>query len=122
VKVLHVEDDSNIQRATCRLLRRMFDRLDPWVADRADLGIAYLRDAELTAPFDLVICDWDLAGRNGGKAVLEWVREHCSRLVPRFIFFSANDDAALQGVAYVEKPCDLVTLRAAITAACESRV
>lgn len=121
MKVLHVEDDANIQRATHRLLRRMFDKLDPWVADRAPLAIEYLRDAELTAPFDLVICDWDLNGRESGKAVLEWVRAHVSRLEAHFIFFSANDAAAHQGVAYVEKPCDMDTLRGAIAALCERR-
>lgn len=116
MKVLHVEDHPEVQRVVFRLLKRSFDKLDPWVADRADLAIEYLRDAELTAPFDLVICDWDLNGRENGKAVLNWIRLYCSRLETKFLFFTANDAAAHQGVAFVEKPSDTETLRTAIEA------
>jgi DNA-binding response OmpR family regulator len=116
VKVLHVEDHPDVQRAVFRVLKRTFDQLDPWVADRADLAIEYLRDAELTAPCDLVICDWDLNGKETGKAVLTWIREHCSRLESKFLFFTANDAGAHQGVAYLEKPSDTETLRTAIMA------
>lgn len=119
VKVLLVEDSSDIRRGTIRLLRRMFDTVDPWAAESVDSALAHLRDAILDKPFDLVICDWDLLGARKGGEVLEWIREHASQLERRFVFFSANDVAALQGVPYVEKPSDPSTLRAAIQAVCK---
>lgn len=121
MKALIIEDDSNIRRVVIRILRRMFDDVDPWAAETVHEAIGYLCEATVDKPFDLIICDWDLLGTPKGGEVLEWIREHASQLERRFMFLSGNEAAQKLGVKYVEKPCDAVTLHAAIRAVCEQR-
>ncbi len=119
MKVLLVEDDASIRRIVIRVLRRVFDELDPWAAESVDQAVEYLREAVLDRPFDLIICDWDLLGVRKGGEVLEWVREHASHLERRFMFLSGNEAAQALGVKYIEKPCDAVTLLTMIRTVCE---
>jgi CheY-like chemotaxis protein len=117
MKILIVEDDVNIRRSLIRLLRRMFDEIDPWATGYADEAVTFLRDAMLDKAFDLVICDWNLAGAQTGGHVLEWIREHASYLEARFLFLSANEASQKLGVRWVDKVSDVPVLRAAIQAA-----
>lgn len=118
MKVLLVEDEASIRRVTIRILRKMFDDVDPWVAESADQAIDYLREAVIDRPFDLIICDWDLLGTRTGGDVLEWIREHASQLERRFIFFTANDDAlAMRAPWTILKPADVLAIQVTIQAA-----
>lgn len=116
MKVLLVEDDTNMRRLLIRLLRRMFDDVHVCVAESVDEAIDYLREAVLDRPFSLIISDWDLLGSRKGGEVLEWIREHASQLEPRFMFLSGNEAIQNQSVRFIEKPCDTAALKAAIEA------
>jgi CheY-like chemotaxis protein len=116
VKALIIDDDASVRRTLIGLLRRMFDEVDPWAAESADEAIAFLRDSMLEKPFDLVICDYNLLGTRTGGDVLEWIQQHASYLEARFMFLTSDDTAKALHPRYLEKPCDVSTLRAAIEA------
>lgn len=116
MKVLVVEDDALLRRIIIRTLRRMDSDVEIRAAESADEAIDHLREAVLDRPFDLITCDFNLIGARTGAEVLEWVREHASFLVPRFLFISANDEVKKHHDNYLAKPADLAQLREAIEA------
>lgn len=116
MKVLLVEDDVLIRKLTLRLLRSMFDNIEPWAADSVEQALDFLRESMLDRQFDLIVCDYDLVGWLKGDEVLAWVQTHASHLVRRFMFFSGNDAVKNRGVPAVEKPCEMALLRKTIEA------
>jgi DNA-binding response OmpR family regulator len=116
MKALIVEDDANLRRTTIRLLRRMFPEVEPACAESADEAIDLLREATIDRGFDLVICDFNLVGVRTGADVLAWIQEHASYLEERFLFLTSDERARTLHPRFLEKPCDVDTLRAAIEA------
>lgn len=107
-RVLHVEDNASIARCTAAVLRR--DALEVVSVTTAEAAIALLAIEH----FDLVISDYDLAGRGTGADVLAAVRADLDR--PPFLFVSGNDAVRDLGVPWLDKPASAVDLRAAIAA------
>lgn len=116
MKALIVEDDANIRRTLIRLLRRMFAEVEPVCAESVDEAIGHLRTATLEKGFTLVICDFNLIGARTGADVLAWIQEHASYLEERFLFLTSDERAKALHPRFIEKPCDVDVLRAAIEA------
>lgn len=114
MKVLIVEDDAQLRRVLIRLMRHMFDDIDPWAAESADQAIEYLREAALDRPFDLVISDFNLLGTRTGGDIIEWIRDHASYLENRFLFLSSDERAKKFHRNWLPKPAEAADLRAAI--------
>ncbi|MDZ5810614.1 PAS domain-containing protein [Halorubrum sp. AD140] len=70
IRVLHVEDDSDLAELTATFLRREDDRFSVVTSTNASDGLARLADGS----FDCVISDYDMSGRNGVE-FLETVRD-----------------------------------------------
>lgn len=104
--VLVVEDEPPTQRALQRLLRDCTTTITPSVEGAIDLlkeGIA----------FDVVITDYDLAGVQTGKDLINWIRANRPDMLSKTILFSGNDDAAEIHPHFVMKPA-MAELRIAL--------
>lgn len=115
IRVLVVEDDPLIARGYERLIRRRFSPCDIVVVNSAEIAVVML----FTQDFDLVISDFDLAGKRTGADVLEAVRADLNR--PAFLFVSGNEVVETLGAPFLDKPCAPSALRDAIGAAIARR-
>lgn len=116
VKVLVVEDDAMLRRVIIRTVRRLYTDVDVKIAESVDEAIDHLREAVLDRPFDLITCDYNLLGTRTGADVLEWIQDHASFLIPRFLFLSGNDAVNKLHDNCLAKPADAAELCAAIQA------
>lgn len=116
MKALIIEDDAALRRVLIRTLRHLYIDVDVKVAESVDEAIDHLREAAVDKPFDLVTCDYNLLGTRTGADVLEWIQQHASYLVPRFLFISANDAVKNIHDNCLAKPADAAELRAALEA------
>ena len=118
-RVLIVDDESGIRFA----LKRWFER-QQWTVVEACDGHEALRalanSVELSAPFDLVVCDLHLPGVSGEEIVVR-LRVDNPALVPKVILTTGDaiDDAMPGSVLathpnVLQKPFDLVTLRTVV--------
>jgi DNA-binding NarL/FixJ family response regulator len=105
VRVLHVEDDEVLQRATRRLLAKLYESPDIVQVDTAAAAV----EALAATDFDLVISDYDLREGTGGD-VFAWITENRPHLVARFVFLSADERAPALARTVV-KPCTVAELR-----------
>ncbi len=116
MKVLVVEDDTTLRQLIIRTIRRLYTDVDVKIAESVDEAIDHLREAVIDRPFDLITCDYNLIGTRTGGDVLEWIQEHASFLIPRFLFLSGNDAVNKLHDNCLAKPADAADLRAAIQA------
>lgn len=110
IHVLYIEDNELLARSTLRFFRRCYPDAVVSHVDRDDDAIACLQSVQ----FDLVLSDYDLGGGGSGGDVLAWIEQHQPHLMTRFIFLSSNVACAGRGVPWLEKPCSLSSLAAAI--------
>ena len=89
MRVLIIEDEPALRNTLARMLRRNFE-VEIGMAESADEAIELLTTRMADRPFDFVVSDFNLLGTRTGGDVLEWVKEHASHLVQRFVFFSGN--------------------------------
>ena len=104
MKVLHLEDEKDMQRATARLLRHTFNDLNLAidVADTASGAIELLQQNN----YDFVLSDYVLLRGNGGH-VLEWIRTNQPAMVERFVFFSGSSSLHLLHHKVIAKGIDI---------------
>ena len=105
MRVLLIEDDPALQRATTRLIHRA-------LGSRAAVSIcgtagsaAFLLGACM---FDLILSDYDL-GTSTGADVLEYLRDRQPEMVDRFVFFSGTDGLTKIHPKVIEKGIDVET-------------
>jgi len=118
-RVLIVDDEAGIRFA----LKRWFERQE-WFVVEAEDGEAASALIDATASgesFDLVVCDLHLPLLSG-SAVLERLRRDGAPIADRFILTTgdsvtdAGPDTVLSSHPWVlQKPFDLVTLKAMVT-------
>jgi signal transduction histidine kinase len=110
-RVLFVDDEPGLLRATQRLLQRDFDVA---TASSGEDAIALL---ETGRHFDAIFCDVSMPGMSGG-AVYQWVADHRPELADHFVLTSggAAEDvlATLPDVYRLGKPFDFARLRAMV--------
>ncbi|PSQ10514.1 hypothetical protein BRC93_09280 [Halobacteriales archaeon QS_5_70_15] len=92
IRVLHVDDDPAFVKLTARLLEREDDRLEVTGMTGAEAGL----DAFEAEPFDCVVSDYDMPGRDG-LAFLEAIRER-DEAVP-FVLFTGEGNERVAGEA-----------------------
>ncbi len=92
MKVLHIEDDTQLGQAIGRMLHISYEAVVV-TATTADQAIKELQAANTGEPFDLVISDWNLAGNSCGGDVLEWARDHLPLMLRRWMFLSGDEKA-----------------------------
>lgn len=109
VRVLLVEDDATIARATEKLIRRAAQSAcEVIVVDSAEAAILLIGCED----FDLVVSDYNLAGPRTGADVLAAVQADARRTP--FLFVSSDETIASLGVPYLEKPCSPSALRTTV--------
>jgi CheY-like chemotaxis protein len=110
IHVLYIEDDELLARSTLRFFRRHYPDAVVSHVDNSVAAVACLQSAQ----FDVVLSDFDLAAGGSGDSVLTWIEQNQPHLKPRFLFLSGNAACADRGVPWLEKPCSLAALAAAI--------
>lgn len=110
IHVLYIEDDEVLARSILRFFRRYFPDAVVSRVDSCDAAVACLKSIQ----FDVVLSDFDLAAGGSGGDVLTWIEQSQPHLKPRFLFLSGDDACAERGVPWLEKPCSLAALAAAI--------
>jgi CheY-like chemotaxis protein len=89
IRILLIEDDPRIQAIEAKYLRKVFGAdCSLWIVDNAAAAVELLG---ASAPFDLVVSDYDLRYSNGGT-VLAWVRANRPELLERYVFLSASTE------------------------------
>lgn len=85
MRVLLIEDDASLQRATSRLIRRTFSPTEIVIdiVDAPKGAIALLE----TNRYDFVLSDFNINGGTGGE-VLIWIDKYQPYMNERFVFFS----------------------------------
>lgn len=110
IHVLYIEDNELLARSTLRFFRRCYPDAVVSHVDRDDVAVACLQAVQ----FDVVLSDFNLSGGGNGGNVLAWIEQHQPHLMTRFIFLSSNAACAARGVPWLEKPCSIASLVAAI--------
>jgi CheY-like chemotaxis protein len=86
VKILLLEDNLSMQKATTRMLRHVCGNdVHLRVVDSCARAIELL---QLEA-FDLIVSDYEVLDGTA-DALLHWIREIRPNLLPRFVFFSGT--------------------------------
>lgn len=111
IHVLYIEDDEVLARSTLRFFRRYFPDAVVSRVDSSAAAVACLQSVQ----FDVVLSDFDLGAGGSGGSVLAWIEQNQPHLLTRFLFLSSNVACAGRGVPWLEKPCSLAVLAAAIT-------
>jgi DNA-binding response OmpR family regulator len=85
MRVLLLEDEKHLQKATSQLIRRTFEEPDITIdiVDDAPKAIAMLQQHS----YDFMLSDFSVLRGTGGD-VLVWIHEHQPHMVERFVFFS----------------------------------
>ena len=109
MRILFVEDDKSLQRATVRMIRLARENAEVLLAQTYDEAVAHLT---ASPELDLVLCDYNLIGSKTGGDVLEWIKANRFELVPRFVFLSANDVVKKLHDRCLVKPCAPEDIRA----------
>jgi CheY-like chemotaxis protein len=112
IHVLYVEDDAALARSLLRFFQRRFPDAVVSRVDGAAAAVACLQSVQ----FDLVLSDLDLGPGGSGGDVLAWIEQHQPHLKARFIFLSGDAACAGRGVPWLEKPCPLTEIAAAVDA------
>lgn len=102
MKVLLLEDDRELQRATSRLIHYTFREAVVSVTDTCAKAIALLQHEN----FDLVVSDFQVTDGTG-DAVLSWIREMQPKLLARFVFFSGSSGLEKLHDKVIEKGCEV---------------
>lgn len=100
MKILYVEDDAQLQKAISRFLRIFFNTTDITIVDNANDAIMLLA----SKAYGLVVSDFDLAQGTTGGQVLEWLKEHDTSMLERFVFLSGNDECKALHPHVIPKP------------------
>lgn len=111
--VLLIEDDPAMQRATTRMIKRIFPSAQVLVADNYASAVGDLQAHRVA----MVVSDVNILGAESGVDVFRWVQEHQPHLVDRYVFFTGgNPQVAQVHYRYLEKPASIADLRAVIEA------
>lgn len=102
MKILLVEDDQALQRATVRMLRIVRADAQVLLAQTYDEAVAHLA---VNPELGLILCDYNLIGPKTGGDVLEWIKTNRPELVEKFVFVSGNDEVRKLHDRYIVKPC-----------------
>lgn len=104
--VLHVEDEPSISRAVASTLRRAgYEVISVATAEAAFIVLG-------SRSVDVVVSDFNLAGFGNGADVLACAR--ALRQPPAFLFVSSDERAGSLGVPWIEKPCGMAAIQAAL--------
>lgn len=101
MKILLLEDDLLLQRATTRLLRAAFG---DHITVRAVRMVVGAIEALVMEPVDLVVSDFEVLDGTADQ-LLDWVRTERPDLLPRFVFFSGKDGLDKLHDKVIEKGC-----------------
>lgn len=101
--ILHIEDNSDIQKAMRRLLEKVFSATVTTV-DSGAAAMAVMGSADWAA----VLSDWNIIGGMTGGDVYNLVRADYPHLASKYVFMSDDQLAAAMaakyGLGWVEKP------------------
>jgi DNA-binding response OmpR family regulator len=117
MKILVIDDDACLARALQRMLRSH----DVSVETDSPSALAEFASAESEGdPFDLVLCDWKMAGMNGIELATA-VRSH--RNPPMVVLMSGDDEIATLNCAdaFLIKPFCAADVQRAIVAIRDAR-
>src|SRR5262245_37411619 len=109
-EVLLIEDEPLLQRATTRMIKKIFPGAEVVVADNGDAAIANLRHHK----FVHIVSDVDILGSKSGIDVFLWVKENQPHMVSRYTFFTGNVDAERVHDRVIMKPAGVAELKEAI--------
>jgi two-component system cell cycle response regulator CpdR len=116
LRVLLVDDDSNLRRALGRILKRLGHRVHP--AASADEALALVEDAD--TPFDLLLTDVVMPGRDGVELAREFLAVQPGAKVVLMSGSARVDPAGLGApegsAAFVRKPFSAAALERLIEA------
>lgn len=106
VRVLHIEDRTDIQMAVRRFIQRSFTNSDIITVSSLKECRRVLRD---NSRFDVIISDWEIEDCTGGIVFSE-IRSKYPELVARYMFLcSPRVDVQVLceefGLPLLEKPC-----------------
>lgn len=103
MRVLLLEDDAALQKATSRLIRRALAPVEITidVADSPSNAIALLE----ANTYDFVLSDFNVREGTGGD-LLTWIRANQPRMVERFVFFSGANHLDLWHHKVIAKGID----------------
>lgn len=111
-EVLLIEDEPGLQRATTRMIKRIYPDANVLVADSYDTAIGVL---EAHPRLSLVISDVNIVGGKSGIDVFEWVKQNRPDLVDRYVFFTGgNPQVESMHYRYLEKPALVPDMKAVI--------
>lgn len=104
MKVLLLEDDSQVARATMRMLRRAFGDAIVIREVKCVIGAIEAIEALVMEPVDLILSDYEVLGGTADE-LLHWVKAERSDLLPRFVFFSGTRGLDKLHDKVIEKGC-----------------
>ncbi len=93
MRVLLLEDEKHLQKATSRLIRYTFKTVADItidVVDTAPKAIAMLQHFV----YDFMLSDYNVTHGTGGDVLL-WIQDNQKHMVERFVFFSGAKDLDL---------------------------
>jgi len=103
MRVLLLEDEATLQRATSRMIRRTFSPTEITidVVDSVPKAVAMLQHFA----YDLVVSDFNVNGGTGGDLLI-WIRANRPHMVERFVFFSGANHLDLWHNKIIAKGVD----------------
>ncbi len=107
MRVLLVDDDAFVRRATARALKQVLGA-HATIHTAASVDEAIVEVA-LAPGFDLIVSDFDMGMRNG-EDFLQWLRDVEPGLTSKFMFLSGSERAETLGVPFVTKPATVAEL------------
>jgi len=120
IKILFVDDEVKVLEGLQRMLRSM--RRD-WEMAFAEGGQAAL-DRLAQEPFDVVVTDMRMPGKDGAQLLTEVMERH-PQIVRIILSGHSDQEMIMRSVGpahqYLSKPCDSETLKKTVTRACALR-
>jgi len=114
LRILFVDDEASILDGLRRLLRPLRDEWEVFTANSALEALALLE----REPMDVIVSDMRMPGIDGSQ-LLEAVRHHHPRMVRIVLSGQSDQETLLRSIGpvhqYLNKPCDLALLKAAVS-------
>jgi putative nucleotidyltransferase with HDIG domain len=115
-RILFVDDEPMVLAGLQRMLRHMRDEWEMTFVNSGEEALALMGER----PFDVLLSDMRMPGMNGAQLLCEAMKRH-PRTVRFILSGYADKELTMQCAAaahqFLAKPCDLETLKSAITRA-----